>query len=343
MTHLEYDVLKREIEAGALAPVYFLFGEETYLIDALVRTIIEKGTEPATKDFNCDVLQGEEVDGETVVGLASSFPMMADGRVVVVKSAQKLSPSGKRRIADYVRAPLASTCLVLTAGKVDRRQSFYSALTKHSRWVECKVLYENQAVAWVQQRLREKGVSVSQEGIFFLVQQVGTSLWSLSNEVEKLLTFSWGKKQVGLEDVAAVVGFSRQFNTWELADSVGRRALEDALAVAKRLMEEGQSSVGLVVVLTHRIFLLMKIRGMIDEGISSEEIARVLNLRPYFLTLYTEQARRFKTEELEAAVEALLRADVQVKTGYAKPDVSMTLLVHDIVRGQRVRRFREIS
>ena len=338
---MEYQELKREIGEGKLSPVNFFFGEEVYFIEELVGKIVEKGTEPATRDFNYDVLQGEEVNGEVVVALASSFPMMTERRVVVLKSVQKLSSSDKKRILAYVQAPLESTCFVLTAGKVDRRQSFYANLVKHSRWAECKALYENQAVEWVKGHLRGKGITLSHEGATLLVQQVGTSLWSLFHEIEKLFTFSWGKKNLELEDVAEVVGFSRKFNTWELTDAVGRKDLGSALDVLKRLLEEGQSPAGLIMALTRRIFLLMQIRAMSERGLSQERVARTLNLRPHFTKRYMDQVRRFTTEELKTAVIILLRADLYIKTGYMKPNLVMTLVVRDLVRGASKIRFFE--
>ena len=338
---MEYNDLKREIGEGKLASNYFFFGEEPYFIEALVRKIVEKGTDPTTKDFNYDVLLGEEADGKSVVTLASSFPMMAERRVVLLKSVQKLSLSDKKRILEYIQKPLESTCFVLTAGKVDRRQSFYASLVKHSRWVDCKVLYENQAVEWVKHHLRDRGVVLSHEGANFLVRHVGTALWSLSNEIEKLLTFTWGEKDLGLEEVTEVVGFSRKYNTWELTDAVARKDLKGALVVLKRLMEEGQSPVGLIMDISRRIFLLMRIRGMLDGGMSEYEVTKTLHLRPYFSKLYFSQVRGFSTMELESSIKILLKADFHIKTGYMNSFLTMTLVIHDLVRGGAEGKFYE--
>lgn len=330
---MEYQNLQREIDAGNLAPVYFCFGEEDFLIHQLTKKIVERGIEPATKDFNFDTLQGEEVDGATIVATASSFPMMSDRRIVIVKAIQKLSTSDKKLLLGYVQDPLMSTCLILTAGKVDRRQSFYSSLSKHAHWVECKILYEDQAIDWVKQWFRMKGVTLSHEGANLLIQQVGTSLWHLYNEVEKLLTFSWGEKELGLEHVAAVVGFSRQFNTWEFTDAIGRKELKRGLILLERLLETGQSPVGIIVSLSRRINLLTRMRAMLDRGMVPNAIAKGLNLRPYFLKLYMDQAKHFSAEELESTVKALLQADLFIKTGYLEPNMALTLLIHHIVNG----------
>ncbi len=336
---MEYQNLMKEIEQGKLVPIYFFFGEEIYLVEQLIKAIVEKGTEQATRDFNCDILNAENTDGKTVAGIASSFPLTTDRRVVVVKNVQRFSPSDRKLLLMYIQSPLKSTSLVLTAGKVDRRQSFYVSLVKHSSWVECKRLYENQAVDWVKHRLKEKGVVISQEGALFLVQQLGTSLWNLTNEVEKLLTFSWGKDELGLDDVTGVVGLSRQFNTWELTDAVADKDLKNALTIMNRLLEEGQSPVGLIVNLSQRIFLLTQIRAMLDRGMSRDEIIRSLNLNFYFGKLYVNQAMKFTGRELESAVAILRKADFYIKTGRMDPDMVMTMVIYDLARDKSKGKF----
>ncbi len=336
---MDYLEVIQEIESGKLAPVYFFFGEEIFQIDALVQRIIETGIDPATKDFNFDLFNGEEIDGEMIVNTASSFPMMTDRRLVIVKSVQRLSVSDKDRVLAYVQSPLESTCLVCTANKIDRRKRFYSALVKHSCWVESKKLYENQAVRWVRSQLQKKGITLSSEGATFLVQQVGTSLWCLFNETEKIMTFAHGKNRLELEDVIAVIGFSRKFNTWELTDAVGRKDLNHALVVLNRLMSEGQSPVTIIMDLTRRIFLFMRIRAMLDRGLSPDGITKKLGLRPFFAKQYMDQIRHFTADELTYGVDVLLQSDRCIKTGYLNPDVVMTLMVHDLIQGNKDRFF----
>lgn len=330
---MDYHDVMKEIEKGDLAPVYFFFGTEVFLVDQLVNKIVEKGIDPATKDFNCDIVEGEQVDGASVVGLASAYPMMSDRRVVVVKSIQRLSTSDKKRILEYVQSPLESTCLVLTTRDVDRRQSFYKSLTKSSHWVECADLYENQAVDWVKRTARQKGVNLSHEGAVLMVQQVGTSLWNLSNEIEKLLTYAWGEKTLDLKHVHATVGFSRQFNTWEFTDAVGQKNFDKAIALAVKLLEAGQSPGGLIVSLSQRLFLLMQIRSMLDKGMSPPQVTQALKFRPYFARLYLNQVTCYNAKELESGVRVLLQADCALKTGYIEPLMALTLVIHHLIRG----------
>jgi len=339
---LDFQQLIREIDSGQTAPIYFLFGDEVYFIDAFVKKVIDICTDPATRPFNCDVLMSEQVDGDSVVTMASSFPMMAEKRVVILKSIQKLTSSDRKRLLAYAEDPLKSTCLVLTANDIDRRNRFYSTLIQKSQWAECKPLYTNQAVDWIIGNLRKRNISISHEGATYLAEQVGTSLWHLHNEIEKLLACNWGKKALGMDEVTGLIGSSRQYNSWELVDAVGKRELGPAMRILKHILEGGQSPVGLIVSLSQRMSLLMKIQSLLNQGMNRSDIIKTLSLRPYFADLYLNQARRFSMQELESAQSVLLSADAAIKTGIQKPVMAMTLLIYAIIRHPATRVYNEL-
>ena len=102
---MEYRELTEQIKNGKLSPLYFLFGEEPFFIQKAIRAIIETGTDPETRDFNCDVLQGEACEGEMLVQIASSFPMMSEKRVVVLKSVQNYRLLTGNSLSDMWRIP----------------------------------------------------------------------------------------------------------------------------------------------------------------------------------------------------------------------------------------------
>jgi DNA polymerase-3 subunit delta len=336
---MEFDASVRDIRSGNIRPVYFLFGEETYFTDKLIRTFREKVVDPRTRDFNFDLFNADETDGETVVQIASSFPLMSERRLVVLKSVQRFSASDKKRVLSYVEAPLATTCLVITADAADRRQTFYAELSRLAAAVECKPLYENQAAAWVEREVRSRNARISSETALLLVRQTGTSLWNLSNEIEKLLTYASPKTNLEPADVEAVSGFSRKYNTWDFADAVGKRELAGALIVMRRLLQGKSTAAGLIVELHKRTVLLLRIRALLDKGGSPQAIAGALKLKPFFLTLYLRQANAYLLSELREANRVLLDADVRIKTGAMHPETALTLAVYNLVRGRKNRRF----
>jgi DNA polymerase-3 subunit delta len=340
----EFGALFQEIRNGKIRPVYFFFGEETFFIEALIRALREKIVRPETRDFNYDVLQAEETEGDTAVNIACSFPLMADRRLLILKSVQKFSTLDRKRIISYAEAPLESTCLVLTAPDADRRQSFYGELSKLAASVECKPLYEDRAVQWAERAVVARGARISGEAAELLVRQTGVSLWNLSNEIEKLLTFASPKTTLGTAEVEAVAGFSKKYNPWDFADAAGGRELDRTLVIMRRLLQEKSTATGLIIELTRRVILLMRVRTLMDRKGTAQSIGAALKIKPYFVNLYVNQAKNYQTQELRAASRSLLEADYLIKSGGLDPETALTLAVYDLIRGAKNRRyFREAA
>lgn len=329
---MEIKTVKNKIKDNRFDPVYFFFGDEDYLIDKLIELIRKKVIDPQTKDFNYDFYYGDEINGQKIVNFAASLPMIADYRLVIIKSIQKLSTSDKKILQKYLNSPVNSTILVLTADRVDRRKNFYSNLVKKSTWVECKNIYENTAITWIIKCFKKQGIEISRSAASMIVQQVGTSMRSLNNEIEKIITFVGGKKAVDEKVILQVVGFYKCFNLWDITDAVGKKDYNLAYKILVSFLEEGVSPPLLLMELTKRIFLLMKLKLMIKKGMNNHKIKRVMGIKNFFINLYMDQAQYFSLPELKNVLQILQTADLYLKTGYMKPEMVLTLVVHDLTK-----------
>ena len=98
-----------------------------------------------------------------------------------------------------------------------------------------------------------------------------------------------------------------------------------------RLINSGQSPVALIMDLTRRLIVFMKIRTLLDKHENQDTIIQSLELRPYFAKQYIQQVRRFGFNELEKAMLQLRWADLAIKTGYLDPETAVTLAVYGLV------------
>jgi len=330
---MDYQALLREIQKGKFAPVYFFYGEEDFLMEDAIDRIFSLLVDPATEEFNKDVLYGDEVDGAKIVNIASSYPMLAQRRVVVVKGVDKLSSDSKDLVLKYLQRPVSTTCLILTSPRIDTGSKFYSELINRTRWVEFKPLYDNQIPGWIREYVRSKGKDISLEAIRLLQGKVGSSLRELANEVEKLFLFVTDKDRIEVGDVEVVVGVSKSHNIFELSDAIGRRDLKKAVKICQRMLEVGESPIGMVVMLTRYFTILWRLKELEVRRMSVEEIASAVRVHPYFVKDYLDQAGNFSLERIERSFTHLLRADINLKSSYQRPGVIMELLIYNLIRG----------
>jgi len=87
--------IPRAIREGRIAPVYLFFGSDDYLREELLKETLD-ALLPAgnLRNFNMDVLDGAVVPVDELITLASTYPMGAERRVVVVRNPAFLASDG---------------------------------------------------------------------------------------------------------------------------------------------------------------------------------------------------------------------------------------------------------
>jgi DNA polymerase III subunit delta len=339
MTYVEF---QQSVKGSRFAPIYLFHGEEDFLIDEGVQLIIDKTLDEGSKGFNLDVVYGSKAEAKDVVAHASSFPMMGEKRIVVVKEFEKLAGTDteKEIVAAYINKPLESTILVLVSSAPDFRKKPLTDLKKRAELVECKPLYDNQVPTWIADRIRHQGREATAEVCRLIQAYVGNSLRSLQNELDKLYIFLGDRKKIAIEDIASVVGATKGFTIFELQNAVGRKDPKEAIKILERMLESGQSPQMVIVMLNRFFTQLWKLTDLRARRLPDAEIAREIGVSPYFVKQIIEFRSNYDLPQIEENFKSLLEADTVLKSTSRNPrlvlDVLILSLISPVVDSSRV-------
>jgi DNA polymerase III subunit delta len=317
------------IRKKEFAPVYFFYGEEEFLMQEAVDALLASAVEPQTRAFNCDILNGEDVEGKDIAAIALSFPMMSDRRIVVVKDfdrAGEIDP-----IERYIEQPVSTTILVLTVASPDMRKKPYPSLKKNTACYEFRRFYDNEIPPWIQERARKLHRSIAPDAAEMLNAYVGNSLRELANQIEKLLIAIGSRTKIEIKDVEAVVGISKEYSVFELAKAVGEKNAPRAYAITERMIECGEPPVFIVVMLVRHFGILWKLSELARTIRSESELARAVRVSPYFLKEYLAQLRRYPLRAIEDAFLALVKADEKLKSSSGDHKIILDVMLAEIM------------
>lgn len=317
--------LLKALKGGAISPVYLLHGEEDFLADEAEEAIVHTCLTETERHFNLDVLYGNESDARDVMARASSFPMGAERRVVVVRDVDR--QQNRKLLAAYVEEPSPSSVLILQATKPDFREKPFVTLKKHATLVQCSPLREHDLPAWINRRLGLAGRTIEPAAAQLLNAISGRSLRAMQNELDKLAIYAGERTTITADDVSAVVGVSREFNVFELQNAIGEGKSRRALDILDRMMTAGESAIMIVVMLTRFYMVLMKLRGLQQKGTGGKESAREAGVNPWFLDQYLTALRRLPGGALEDAIDALAKADEELKSSSGDDSGIMQVLL----------------
>ena len=309
---MTFDQIMAELKKKVYRPLYFLMGEEPYFIDVITDYIAENILQEQEKAFNQVVMYGKDTNVYTVVDAAKRFPMMSRHQVVIVKEAQNLRDIDKLQF--YAEKPLASTILVLNYKykTLDKRSKLYKTLEKSAVVFDSKRLYDNQAPAWINTYLSERGYSCAPAASALLTEYLGADLGKVVNELNKLIvTLPVDSKNITLEHIEENVGISKDYNVFELQNALGEKDVLKANRIINHFARNPNDN-PLVMVISSVYSFFVKIltyHYLTDKS----QAAAALRVNPYFVKQYESAARKYPAGKIIQIVSVLREYDMKSK------------------------------
>lgn len=308
------------------ASVFYFYGEESFFIDRLQDAIIKLVPEEQ-RDFNFDLIYGNESTPGKVLSIARSFPMMAEKRVVVVRDFLKLKSedAGDGQLSDfegYVNQPNPSAILCLIDDKFpDKRTSFGKALSGKGSAVNSfkfDPLPDYKLPDWVIDWGRHTHKKTfDARAAQLLAQLAGNNLQVLSTEIDKVCTFVDTKTDVTISDVKKIIGSYREYSVIELKEALFERNLDKSLGIAEQMLLKSNADAGEVirsVGFFYSVFSdVWQILRLAEKGYNQNQVQKELGINPYVFKYKWKEAVQFRFSEMPRIFEALLDADRSAK------------------------------
>lgn len=309
-----------QVRQHRFAPVYLLMGDEPYYVDMVCEAVIANAfDDEGERDFNQLICYGADVDADSVITSARSYPMFAERRLVVVKEAQMMR--SLEDLALYCTKPLESTVLVIAmhGASADKRKSLYKTVSKIGVVVESSQLRDYEMPQWITSYYRSRGLALAPEAASLLAEYAGTDLSKIAVETDKMLkNLPDGTTDITAEDIERNVGISRQYSIFELTRELSARNAAKALKIAAYLGSAAKFALPMATgpLFTH-FYRILKYNALLASkpGAGNAEKASLLGVNPYFLREYDMAVRNYPTRKCMAAIALIRDYDFKGKGG----------------------------
>lgn len=300
---------KSALESGAFDPVYVLHGADDHLKEEKVRALLARATDPSTRDFNCDVLRGNEVELSTLSGALEALPMLADRRVMVIRDPGAMKKPLTERLKKYLAKPAAETILALVVPSTAKLEAWMGA---NATTIEFKALEDEALLKWIAHEAETAcKIGITPGAAERLASYGGSDLSLLAGEIRKLAAYADG----GTIDEAAVEAITGVRPGVTLADLLDRAAMRDTMGaiaiVGDVLAQPKQSGVTTVMALTAQMLgigwgVAAKARGLPSHSMERE----LFNLLKEAGSVYTGRSWGDATSAWAKAVPKWTAADI---------------------------------
>ena len=327
---MKYEEFLDEFQNGRVQAVYFFAGEETGFIDEGVELLCRKLATPEIRDFNFDVFYGSETNAGRVIDSAMKYPLTASHRVILLRDVQKMSLGDLEALAKYAAKPSRTTHLIITQRDKESRKKGLEALRKASTYVECKALYENQIVPWIQKYVRRLNLGITGPAAQLLASEVGTSTSLLRSEIEKIQLYLGDRQEITEDDVQQVAGFRKEHSIFSLQDAVGAKDVAAVLRIYENLSVN--TSAGAIISSLARYFGHLHLAHGLPTRREQAQLAEKAGVHAFFAERLQKAAQNYSPAEVCNALEVLLHTDYLMKTQGILEALAMRLMLIAIVR-----------
>ena len=315
--------LRKSMRERAFERVYYFRGDDDFLKESTARELIAAVLDPGTRDFNLELIRGDETTAETVDTVLATPPMFAERRMVVIRDVQELGKDARLALDRYLRQPAADLVLLLIepAGeKVD------SALAGSSFLVDFEPLSDERVPAWITHHVGTSlGASISENATRLLHTAVGSDLSALASELDKLASYAGGNA-IDEEAVRAVVGVRNGETLADLLDAVADRDAVRAVPLVPIVLSQAKANVvTIIMALATQMCAIAWGRAARDRNVPPAGIERgfyaLLKEGRAFpgrswkdaVAAWSRGTQRWTSGQLEHAMNELLAADIAAK------------------------------
>lgn len=308
--------------AQVLGRVTLVTGKEEYLS---ARTVASVRHAVRTYDDQAEI--ADSPAGElTLASLddMSSPSLFSSTRCVIVTSLQDASDEVADGIVDYAASPADELALVLVHSGGAKGSGVLTRLRKLEAVTEVKsteVKFARDFVSFVASEFGVQGARATPEAADFLVQAVGQDLRSLSAATHQL-TNDFPDQQIGVEEVKRYFGGRAEAKSFAVADHAFGGRPAPALEELRWALEGGTATVLVTSAFASGARGIARYLGA-SRGMREADLARELGVPPWKVKTIRDQSRGWTDEGIGAAVQAVARADADIKG--AAHDAAYTL------------------
>ena len=356
------------------AKIYAVVGSDEAEVKHVASELAEKLTPTGAGDFGLELIDGAADNADqaaarirSTIEALQTLPFFGSTKLVWLKNANFLGDDLKARsaavqsaleeLSELLERGIGSeVTFLISATDVDKRRGFYKTLVKRTevqvfdRLDSGRAGWEEEATEIVQRRAKKRKLQFDADALGLFVLLTGGDTRQIDNELEKLDTFLGKDRLVQVDLVRELVPLSRAGVIFELSTALATRNLELALTLVRRLLDHGESAIGILLVAivpTIRNLLLAKDlmeRHRLRPPHSPFQFISAINRLPakatehlprkkdgsinaYALGIAAQHAHQFETNQLIEAMRACLEANLQLVTTQLDHELILTEVV----------------
>lgn len=322
--------LKVQLKSGELSPVYFLYGEEPYLVAHYADRIAEAAV-PADDmaAFNRHVFDGTALSLDALEAAVEALPLMGEHTCVWVRdydaSATNAAVTERMKtILSRVEEPCVLLFSVTAFTPDMKKNAKWKAFLKEVDKRGVSVCFEHrtnaETAALLCKGATKRGCAMQPTVAHAMIEQCGSDLMRLLNELDKLCAVVGDGGEITRDIVEKAAVRQLDASVYELSKALLSKRYDAAYDCVSRLFHCNEEPIRILSVLSETYVDLYRAKIASVAGWQATQLADVFAYRgrEFRLKNAARDCRSLSIEALRDSLEQLSTADTRMKSSAAK-------------------------
>jgi DNA polymerase-3 subunit delta len=294
-----------------------VYGPDAGLVQERAEKLLKSVVPDLTDPFNvADLNEATLVaDPARLADEAAAISMMGGRRVVRVRGAGN---DLAELFESFMDDPKGDALMVIEAGDLAKTSALRKIFDGHktAAAVQCYPDSLRDLADVVRDALRAEGLSIAPDALEECVARLGNDRGVTRREIEKLLLYMHGHKQVTLDDVRAVMGDEAEARSESACDAAASGDLAKLDRELERLWVSDTQPAQVIRSALGHFQKLLQARESVARGTGIDDVMKRLRPPVHFSrsTAFKAQANRWNSDKLGEALDMLLEAEVLTRT-----------------------------
>ena len=315
--------------------IFFLYGQDTYRSHQKLNEIIESYRKVHKSGLNLRFIEGENLNFEDMKNETQTISMFDEKKLIIFKNALSVLKDHDNALNFFKKLNDSKDIIVVYEEKeADKRLSLVKFLGKEGRVQEFEPLEGQKLRNWAKNQIESCGGNIDSSALETLINYVGSDLWWMKNEIEKLVNYRSGKK-IEAADIDLLVKPKIEPEIFKTIDAIAFNknlwiGKKQALKLLHEHLEKGDHPLYLLSMINYQFRNLLIIKDLIEKNLPYYSILKTTKMHPFVVRKTYEQANKFTFQELKKIYQKIFQIDLSIKTGKINPTAALDFLIVSI-------------
>lgn len=303
---------------------YFFWGDDDYKIDQTLNKLKLELLDPIWLDFN--YIKVNAANDQQIIeafNQASTSPFGAGDRLTCLSETAIAQKCSENLLAELERTlnhlPANSHLIFTSSSKPDGRIKSTKLLQKNAKIQEFSLIPSwntGEINQLVKNTASSEGVNLTNDGVEFLAEAIGSDFRRLVMELQKLKLLTDGTRPLDAKAIAQLVNQTAH-NSYQLATAVRLGQISQALSLLTELLNNNEAGLRIAATLTTQFRTWLWVKVLQDAGERDDKaIATAAEIsNPKRMYYFKQEVQHLASPNLIKAMSVLLQLELGLKRG----------------------------